>query len=153
MSQVIEAKGTNGRLEFDGHSVTIFREGLASLTLAKDGKSTPVASISAVQWKPAGPIMNGFIQFTIAGGIEVRSGAGRQTYDAVRDENSVVFTRKQMPAFEIMCGRVRHAIDSLRAPVTLVQSVGDELTKLADLLRQGLITEEEFAQQKARLFS
>ncbi len=32
-------------------------------------------------------------------------------------------------------------------------SVADELTKLADLLDRGLITEEEFAAQKAKLLN
>jgi len=45
-------------------------------------------------------MLNGFIQFSVPGGNEARSKFGSQTMDAVKDENSVVFTRKQQAGFE-----------------------------------------------------
>ncbi|MGH3501211.1 MAG: DUF4429 domain-containing protein [Nocardioidaceae bacterium] len=110
--QTLCAKGRGGTVTFDTRFVTIIRRGvLARMSYGKGEKRIPVARINAVQWKPAGVVVNGFIQFTIAGGNEVRSAFGRQTIDASRDENSVIFTRKQQPAFAAL----RDAIDETLA--------------------------------------
>lgn len=106
------AKGRTGSVSFDGSMVTISRKGLAGrVAVGKGDKRIPVRSITAVQWKPAGRLVNGFIQFTLPGGNEVRSGLGSQTSTAVGDENSVVFTRRQMPAFE----EIREAVEQAMA--------------------------------------
>lgn len=108
------AKGSGGQLAFDGRFVTISRKGaLARLTVGKGEKRIPVRSITAVQWKPAGRINDGFIQLTLGGSNERRSRFGRQTYDARHDENSVLFSRRQMPMFE----RLRSAIEDAIAEV------------------------------------
>ena len=39
------------------------------MTIGKGEKRIPISSIKAVQWKPAGPLVNGFIQFTVPGGL------------------------------------------------------------------------------------
>jgi len=66
-----EVQGRNGVVSFDGPFVTINRKGfVARATVGKGEKRIPVGSISAVQLKPAGPMMNAFIQFTMPGGNE-----------------------------------------------------------------------------------
>ncbi|MFG2059662.1 DUF4429 domain-containing protein [Micromonospora sp. NPDC048930] len=154
---VLEARGQNGTVTFDGTFVTITRTGMARLTIGKGDKRIPVATITAVQWKPPGSLVNGFIQFTIPGGNEQRSRAGSQTFNAAQDENSVLFTGKQRPAFE----QLRHAVEQAiaqryaapqqYAPAPAQSSVADELTKLGQLVQQGLLSREEFEAQKARL--
>jgi uncharacterized protein DUF4429 len=105
------ADGHTGQVSFDGVFVTITRKGFrARATVGKGEKRIPLSSIDAVQSKPAGPVTNGLIQFTVPGGNERRSGFGHQTSSAVGDENSVVFTRKQMPAFEVLRKAVEQAI-------------------------------------------
>lgn len=140
---------------FDGQYLTINRHGfLARATLGKGEKRLHVSQISAVQWKPAGPVMNGFIQFTVPGGNEVRGRFGTQTNTAAKDENSVIFTRKQQPEFEKLRAALDAAIATQHAPQPVPAtpvSVADELTKLNELLQQGVLTPEEFAAQKARL--
>jgi hypothetical protein len=107
--QVLEAVGANGQLAFDGATVTITRNGvMGRLTAGKGEKRIPVRSITAVQWKPPGRLTRGFIQFTIIGGSESRSMAGRRTADAAKDENSVLFGSRQVEAFEA----IRDAIDA-----------------------------------------
>jgi len=107
----ITAKGHTGQVSFDGRFVTIARKGgLARMSVGKGEKRIPVKAITAVQWKPAGKMINGFIQFTIAGGVERRSRPGSSTTGAVSDENSVVFTRKQMPDFEAVRSAIEEAI-------------------------------------------
>ena len=92
-------------------TVTIERKGfLARAATGKGSKQIPVRSISAVQFKPAGVVVNGFIQFTIAGGIEQRSRFGRSTTDAAHDENSIVFTYGQRAVFEQLRDAVQAAV-------------------------------------------
>lgn len=107
----MEIKGHTGTVVFDGRAVVIRRDGFkARASVGKGEKMIPLSSIQAVQFKPAGRMTNGFIQFTVPGGVESRSQFGTQTVDAVSDENSVVFTRKQMPEFEQLRDAVNSAI-------------------------------------------
>lgn len=113
---MIEAKGVNGQITFDGQFVTIHRKGaLARTTVGKGEKRIPVRSITAVQWKPAG-LVRGYIQFTVPGGNESRSRAGRQTVDAAKDENSVLFGRSQTAEFQAVRAAVEQAIANQYAP-------------------------------------
>lgn len=152
---MIEVKGHTGQVTFDGQYVTITRKGLgARLTVGKGEKRIHISQISGVQWKPAGLMVNGFIQLTIPGGNERRSSFGRQTTSAVQDENSVVFTKKQMSEFEKLRAAIDAGIAAHHAPQAPTQSSGsvaDELAKLAALRDQGLLSPAEFEQQKARL--
>lgn len=152
----MEAKGKTGRITFDGQYVTIIRDTfLARSTVGKGEKRLHVGQISAVQWKPAG-LVNGFIQFTVPGGNERRSKFGSQTNDAARDENSVVFTKKQQPDFEALRAALEQAIAQQYAPASPASrpsaaSMADELAKLAALLQSGALSQEEFRQAKAQL--
>jgi len=153
----MEAKGHNGTMTFDGYQVVIQRSGFrARTTVGVSTKSIPLQSITAVQWKPAGMMVNGFIALTVPGGNERNSQFGRQTFDAVRDENAVLFTKQQMPTFERLRAEIESALVHGRAPRQAGQgypqvSVADELQKLAALVQQGLLTPDEFNAQKARL--
>lgn len=105
----MEAKGHNGTLEFNGKMVVIKRTGLlAKLSTGSGEKRIPVKHISAVQWKEPGPVVNGFISFTIPGGNEKQSGFGSQTKSAIKDENSIVITKKHSAAFQ----EIRDAIEA-----------------------------------------
>lgn len=151
---MIEVKGHTGQIVFEGDYVTITRKGFnARVTVGKGEKRVHVSQISGVQWKPAGLMVNGFIQFTVPGGNERRSAFGSQTTNAVTDENSVVFTKKQMPEFEKLRAAIEAAIAAHHTPRAQVApgSVADELAKLGALRAQGLLSPEEFEQQKARL--
>ncbi|QHA04614.1 DUF4429 domain-containing protein [Streptomyces broussonetiae] len=152
---MIEVQGKGGQIQFDGQYVTITRKGfLARSIVGKGEKRLHISQIASIQWKPAGAIVEGFIQFGVNGGVERRSQFGSQTQSARGDENSVLFTKKQMPAFE----ELRKALDAAIAqqhapqqPTAAAPSVADELTKLGQLLQQGILTQAEFEQQKARL--
>jgi hypothetical protein len=152
---MIEVKGHNGQIVFDGQYVTITRRGfLARTTVGKGEKRIHISQISSVQWKPAGPFVNGFIQFSAAGGNERRSRFGSQTSSAVNDENSVIFTTKHRAAFEELRKHVEAAIAAHHGGAPAASppaSVADEIGKLAALRDQGAITEAEFQQQKQRL--
>jgi len=152
---MLEAKGTNGTLQFDGQAITIKRSGFGARILAGGGeKRIPVASITAVQWRKAS-LATGFIQFTLAGGIERRSKPGQTGADAKRDENTVTFHARQQPAFEPIREAIEQAIAQQHAPQAAAPAAGgsiaDELGKLAALRQQGIISDADFEQAKARL--
>ncbi|MFD9063283.1 DUF4429 domain-containing protein [Kitasatospora purpeofusca] len=153
----MEAKGHTGQVGFDGEYVTITRKGfLARTSVGKGEKRIHISQITAVQWKPPGMLVNGFIQFTVPGGNERRSGFGLQTSGAVKDENSVIVTKNQAPAFEELRTAVEDAIANLHrpAPTTATATSGslaDELGKLQLLAESGVLTPDELAVAKARL--
>lgn len=153
---MIEASGQGGQISFDGAFVTITRNGfLARASHGRGDKRIPIASISAVQWKPAGPMVNGFIQLSL-GGADRQAAKGSRTMNAAKDENSVVFTRKQQPDFEQLRAALEQAIAAQHAPQAASAapaSLADELAKLAGLRDQGILSDSEFEAQKARLLS
>jgi hypothetical protein len=152
-----EVHGRNGVVGFDGHFVTINRKGfLARATIGKGEKRIPIGSISAVQLKPAGPMMNGFIQFTMPGGNERRSKFGSQSSDAARDENTVMFTKAQMPQFLALRDEIEQAIAARSAPqiaAPVAPNPVEQIQQLASLRDQGILSQEEFDAKKSELLS
>lgn len=158
--EAVLAAGVGGYCSFDGQFLTIQHVGLLGrLTVGKGVKRLPVRSIAAVQVKPAGALVNGFIQFTIPGGNEVRSEFGRQTRDAASDENSIVFNLSQQAAFLAFRDALEAAIVSRENPaqaptsagVAPSQSIIDQIGQLASLRDAGALTNEEFEVKKAQL--
>lgn len=153
---MLEVKGHTGQITFDGQWVTIHRKGfLARASVGKGEKRLHISQISATQLKPAGPVMNGFIQFTVPGGNERRSKFGSQTRSASQDENSVVFTYQQRKAFEALRAAIDEAIAAhhtgARQPAAAPVSVADELAKLHGLVQAGVLTQADFEAAKRRL--
>lgn len=152
-SESMEIKGRNGTVIWDGDFISIRRSGfLARTGVGKGEKHIPIASITAVQWKPAGAVVNGFIQFTVPGGNEGRSHFGSQTIDASKDENSVIFTKKQMGSFETLRTAVEQAIVARSRPMS--PAAPDHLAQLRELgaLRDaGILSSEEFDTKKAEI--
>lgn len=145
----ISAKGQTGTLTFDGQFVTISRSGfLAATTQGKGEKRIPVSSITAVQFKLAGALTQGFISFTISGGSEQKSRAGRQARDAFNDENSLTFLKKGNADMEAVRDAVEAAIMAGHAPA--VPDAADQIAKLAALHAQGALSDDEFAAAKAK---
>lgn len=144
-------EGYGATVEIDGDGLTIRRKGLMSFSLhgIKGAKRIPFASIAAVQFKPANLMTSGYIQFSIVGGNESRGGL----MAATKDENSVLFKgKKQNADFERLRIAVEDGIKRARAPIApAAASTADELSKLGDLLDRGLLTRQEFDQQKAAL--
>jgi len=108
---MIEAKGRNGSVSFDGGFICIRRSGLlARMTVGRGEKKIPVAAVTSLQWKSPDLWYAGYIEFSIAGGNEVRSQFGHATRDAAGNENAVLFDKGQMPAFEAIRTEIEHAI-------------------------------------------
>ncbi len=105
--------------------------------------------MGSVKVKWGGLLTNGFIQFAPTGGIETKRGLMKQT----QDENTVMFRQS---ANELV-GKIKDYVEGQMArgmrqgtPEDRT-SVADELQKLAALRASGILSEEEFQSQKARL--
>ena len=148
---MIQAKGHNGQIQFDGVNVTISRKGvLGFLTQGLKGdKVIKASAITSVQFKKVGMITSGYLQFSLMGGGESKGGV----FDATKDENTVMFVKKQEQDFE----RIRDAVQAvLNAPVVgavAQPSVVDQLEKLAQLRDRGVLTATEFEVQKTKLLA
>lgn len=159
--EAVLAIGVGGYCAFDGQFVTIQHVGaLGRMTVGKGVKRVPLASISAVQIKPAGAVMSGFIQFTLPGSNERRSEFGKQTSDAAGDENSIVFTRDQEAVFLAFRDAVEQAIAVRHSPAVSAAPVPaphptvlDQIAQLAGLRDAGVLTAAEFDAKKAELLS
>jgi hypothetical protein len=152
MSLLMTIKGHNGQLELHDEKIVIKRKGLLAFSSQglKGDKEIRIKSISAVQFKQAGMLVNGYIQFAHSGSSESKGGL----FDAVKDENTVVFTKKQMPEFRELKDRLDDLInrlaDAATAPAAAF-SAADEIKKLAELRDQGLITSDQFEVKKQQL--
>jgi hypothetical protein len=116
----------------------------------KGTKEIPYASIIAVQFKEAGVLFSGYLQFTIPGGNESRGGL----FAAAEDENTFMFagTNNNSKAKEIkeyIDQSIRKA--RTRQPQPPTTNLSDELQKLAGLKDQGVLSEDEFQAAKRKL--
>ena len=67
------AVGVNGQLALLEGQVRISREGFLGQG-PKGDKEISISSISSIQWRQAGALINGDIQFTFIGGVEAKGG-------------------------------------------------------------------------------
>ena len=143
----MRAEGSNGSVELLNDRIVIRRKGLLNvLTQGFQGeKSIPYTSITAVQFRPAGSIMAGVIQFTMKGGREFYGGM----LEATQDENAIMFTRQQEKTFQRVRDHVERAITPAQGNAG--GNVGDELAALAGLVEKGFLTREEFDDRKRAL--
>jgi len=144
---IYTAEGTGDVLELYEHKITIKRTGLANfLTKGLQGdKDIFLNQLTSIQFKPAGDFLSGYLRFGVLGGIETRGGMGA----VAADENAVMFSASQQPAFE----RIRAELEKKLGERAADNSVGsiDDLEKLAELRERGIITEEEFSAKKKQL--
>ncbi|MFC1871377.1 SHOCT domain-containing protein [Chloroflexota bacterium] len=147
-NSTIEATGVNGQLALIGEKIRISRKGAMSFLTQglKGDKEILISQISSIQFKKAGMITNGYIQFAFVGGLESKGGI----FNATQDENTIMFNVKQQPSFE----RLKTAVDEGIARQHIAPketSSLDDLEKLASLRDRGIITEEEFNAKKRQI--
>ena len=102
----VEVEGVNGQIRLTKNRVIISRKGAKAFVTQglKGDKEIPISRITAIQFKPADNLINGYLQFSIQGGWESNGGV----FAATQDENTVMFSVFQQPAFE----EVKRYIDS-----------------------------------------
>ncbi len=146
----MEIDGKNGaKIELLDDMLVIRRYGVGSFFNhgLKGEKRIPYASITIVQIKEPG-LTTGYIQFGVAGGNESRGGVR----GALHDENTVLFRKKVREDFRKVRDIVEQRAAAARGggkPASI--SLADELGKFAALRDAGVLTDAEFAEQKAKL--
>ena len=148
------AKGVNGQITVLGDWLTIERKGLGRVGHSKGERRILLASITAVQMRPAGSLANGFIRFTLPGSPDLRGGLkGANT-----DENAVIFTKKHAAEFEAIREHVELFIAAHHAGVRQAGGGGDggadpmdSIRRLAELRDAGAISGEEFEAKKKEM--
>jgi hypothetical protein len=143
-----EAEGINGQLDLLEDTIRIRRKGVRSfLTQGLKGeKEILISQISAIQFKKAGLVTNGYIQFSFIGGLESKSGI----LGATMDENSVFFNKNQEPAFAAIREEVQRRISQFRQGTRPGSNIND-LEQLASLRDRGIISEQEFNIKKRQI--
>jgi hypothetical protein len=146
-----EVKGLNGQVEVYEERIVIKRTGIFgwSSHFRAGDKTIPLKSITSIQFKPATFFSRGFIQFGILGGIENTG----DVKSAVKDENSVVFSQKQTADFFELKNFIENNIYKNDNTVKTASQEINDLEKLAELFKKGVITEEEFNIKKKQLLN
>jgi hypothetical protein len=146
------AKTTGSFLALDGNTLIIRHTGFTN-QVARGGmqgeKRIPVKSILSIQFKKATDGAAGYIQFETAGSSQKAANGG--LFEAAGDENSVLFTKTEMPQFEAFREKVDSLIDASGQTVVSQASAADELAKFAKLRDEGIISAEEFDQKKKQI--
>ncbi len=150
---ILQLNGYNGQLYVYEDKLIIERKGfLGMISNGLSGRKTiPMSTIQNIQFKEAGSLFNGYIQFGILGGIEKQNGLS----GAVNDENSIIFLESgNAKALEIK-DYIEKAILSRGNAVNPSTAnnlfVADEIMKLKQLLDMEVLTQDEFNMQKKRL--
>jgi ribosomal protein L40E len=151
---LMEAKGINGQVQLLEDRVKIKRQTPAPVRSqgAKKDKEILLTSVSSIQLKQPGRIVNGSIRFDIRGGNEMDSAL----LQAAREENTVTFNTEQEPGFTQLKEAVEKQrvaamakLASFAAPAAV--SNHDALKRLTSLRDRGILTEEEFQERKKRV--
>lgn len=155
----LSASGYNGQVAIDGEFLVISRKGMMAKMYQglKGDKRIPISSITSVQLREP-KITDGFIQFGVMGSID--SGGGIMA--ARNDENSVSFYKKDLADFMAIRDFVESKIVERSKPqVITVQTQAspapvsklDQLKQLGELRAAGVLTDEEFEAEKAKIMS
>ena len=119
-------------------------------------KEILIREMTSIEYKDAGGMLNGHILFLYRGGRDVKTSVFGDN-SIVSNENAVIFDRNNQAAFDTLRGMLNDKIDQYNKPQQVVMQTGpsylDELKKLAELRDAGVITPDEFDQEKAKLLS
>lgn len=151
---ITTATGENGILKVNDNTIEIIRKGLTAKLIGLRGtKEIMIKDITSIQLKEPGFLTNGFIQFAFPGSQESKAG----TFDAAKDENSIIFTKNQKSKFlqvRDLINNKRKALNNHNANSIQPKPISsnyDDLERLADLKNKGIITEEEFQLKKNQI--
>lgn len=110
-------------------------------------KTYDLNNVSGVQYKKPG-FTTGYLQIVLIGGRDARNGVT----GAVKDENSITFTKKE----DHLILEIKEYIEKYiheHSSGSSASSNLDEIKKLKDLLDIGAITKEEFEAKKTQLLN
>lgn len=145
------ATGENGILKVNENTIELIRKGLTAKLIGLRGtKEIMIKDITSIQLKEPGFLTNGFIQFAFPGSQESKAG----TFDAAKDENSIIFNKKQKTQFiqirDLINDKRKNLHNQANQP-NAVSNQYDDLEKLAGLRDKGIISDEEFIIKKKQI--
>lgn len=108
-------------------------------------KTYAISNLTGVQYKPPG-FSTGYMQFIALGTAESKHGVT----GAVRDENTITFSKKEVHLVLELKEFIEHKLAS-KVSGDSAFSKADELLKFKKLLDDGVLTQEEFEKEKARI--
>ena len=152
------AKGVNGQVTLLDDRIRIERKGgLAFVTYGFRGtKEILIREMTSIEYKDAGGVLNGHILFLYRGGRDVKTSVFGDN-SITSNENAVIFDRNNQAAFDTLRGMLNNKMNQYNNHQQVVIQTGpsylDELKQLAELRDAGVITSDEFDQQKAKLLS
>ena len=136
MSSIHTMKGVQDQLEVFEDKVTITPKGILGFMNKglKGTKTIPFSSISAIQFKEAGAVFSGYLQFTIPGGNESKGGV----FSAASDENTFMFAEKKNNALAIQIKEyIETKVQELHSPRNTqsqsATSLSDEIQRVASM--------------------
>lgn len=144
----MQLRGINGQVMLLSDRVQIKRAGaMARLTQSRNSdKDIPISALSAVRIELPGLLTNGYIRFYLTNGKQSDTTLMR----AANDENTVLFNSRQFTKFVHLKSEVEKKIAAsqvlTRAPVDF-----EQLDRLAEQYKQGLISRSEWISTKKRL--
>lgn len=153
MRAIKQVSGIDGQLTLFEDRIVISREGIQAKINhgLKGDKEIFLTSITSVQFKKAGIITNGYIQFGVLGGRESRGGLMR----AASDEITVTFTKYEQTDFQGVKEKVNELIKLAQSHPSTLQvsekSDAEQIAEFASLRDQGIITEGEFEAKKNKI--
>jgi Short C-terminal domain/Domain of unknown function (DUF4429) len=155
MTEVLmELKGSNGKIELHEDKVVIKRQGLTAKMAQgffKGDKTIYINQITCIELKEGGTFVNGYIQFTLPGGVERRGGLlGKD--GAIKDENTVMFQKKYNEiAKEIQLYIENRMARNFQPSVNSKVDGPEAIRQYKQLCDDGIITKEEFEQKKKEI--
>ena len=146
---IIELKGSNGKLELYSDFVRLDRSTIRGFLIhgLKGKKDIYFRSVTSIQIKKPG-FAAGYIQFSITGGIESTGGI----WDAPSDENTLTFFNNEGYDKALKVKEyIEKSFNKKEASNNSNVSEADEIKKLHSLMKNGIITKEEFETKKKKI--
>ena len=141
---------SGSELELLNDNIIIRKRGLRNAFASglNGDRTISISSINAIQMKPGGVFVNGYILFSYAGCKPFFGGI----IEAVKDPDAFIFPKTFNEKVEIFKGNVERIMRELKQKSNNIStSLADELNKLSELKSRGVISETEFDAAKKKI--
>lgn len=151
----ITVKGTAGELIFTGDTLQIRRTGVLGTLrqlsgVGRGNKDIHLSAVTAIRVERGSLMSKPFIEIIHSGSLEQQGGAAELS----ENDNVLYFSKSELPAFEAFRDAVMAAKTSPSAvSATECADPLQQLQKLSELHKAGVLTDAEFAQKKQELLA
>lgn len=157
-----ELKGQNGILYICDEYIEISRKSFGGFASqgGKGNRKFYYSDINSIEYKTPTLLGNGYFKLIVGGtqDVDAKVGILSSSMDSMKDPNTVILrafkkavSQKCDEAYEIAMTQFKSRKSS--TPSASATSNLDELKKLGELLSSGILTQDEFDQQKSKLLS